>query len=175
MVREKDKGKGIGDQGKKGGGTGGQIGEGSAKRKRDVRIGPDTPYGECRERLTGFGGLLGLVMMLFVGFEPGGVKVNIDTTVTTVYGKIEGARRFVVMRIRKAEKAGETGVLFEEEKYTYRVFGTSLRGRRRRVIEEYDQRAEVESCIGESQREGIAAIASRKFQSNHAYFQMVML
>jgi hypothetical protein len=43
------------------------------------------------------------------------------------------------------------------------------------VISEYDLRADVENLIGESQREGLLAIPSKRFQSNMAFFQIVML
>jgi hypothetical protein len=43
------------------------------------------------------------------------------------------------------------------------------------VIEEYDKRADCENLIGESKREGLAAIPSFKFATNYAYFQVVML
>ena len=87
--------------------------------------------------------------------------------------------RFVVMRILK-EKDEENNMveqlnLFGEKKYKYRVFATSLSWKIHTVIRKYDKRADVENLIGESQREGILAIPSRRFLSNHAYFQIVML
>jgi len=83
--------------------------------------------------------------------------------------------RFVGMRIRKDSGDDPQLLLIEEEAYTYRVFVTNLRGKAHHGIAEYDQRADVENCIGEAQREGILAIPSKRFQSNHAYFQMVLL
>ncbi len=83
--------------------------------------------------------------------------------------------RFVVMRIRKDQKGDRQLQLFEEDKYVYRVFVTSLSLKPHNVIARYDKRADVENSIGEAQREGILAIPSKKFQSNHAYFQIVML
>lgn len=83
--------------------------------------------------------------------------------------------RFVVMRIRKDQKGDRQLQLFEEDKYVYRVFVTNLSLRPHNVIARYDKRADVENSIGEAQREGILAIPSKKFQSNHAYFQIVML
>ena len=65
--------------------------------------------------------------------------------------------------------------LFKEDLYVYRVFVTNLSRKPHNVIAEYDKRADVENSIGEAQREGILAIPSKKFQSNHAYFQIVML
>jgi len=42
----------------------------STAARRPVRITPETPYGECSERLTAFGGLLALVKFLdLLGFE----------------------------------------------------------------------------------------------------------
>ena len=52
---------------------------------------------------------------------------------------------------------------------------TNLSLKPHNVIAGYDKRADVENSIGEAQREGILAIPSKKFQSNHAYFQIVML
>jgi hypothetical protein len=83
--------------------------------------------------------------------------------------------RFVVMRIAKEEKGERQLVLLEDEEYVYRVFATNLCGKPHEVIADYDKRADVENSIGEAQREGVLAIPSRKFQSNHAYFQIVML
>lgn len=87
--------------------------------------------------------------------------------------------RFVVMRILK-EKDEESNTveqlnLFGEKKYKYRVFATSLSWKTHTVIRKYDKRADVENLIGESQREGILAIPSKRFLSNHAFFQIVML
>lgn len=83
--------------------------------------------------------------------------------------------RFVVMRIAKEEKGERQLVLLEDESYVYRVFATNLCGKPHKIIAEYDRRADVENSIGEAQREGVLAVPSRKFQSNHAYFQIVML
>ena len=84
--------------------------------------------------------------------------------------------RFVVMRIPKEEGAkGEQLKLHEDDRYTYRIFGTSLKGKPHVVIEQYDKRADSENLIGEAKREGLEAIPSAKFASNYAYFQLVML
>ena len=55
-------------------GTAKRSGRQGASRKaegvRPGRITPETPYGECSERLTAFGGLLALVKFLdLLGFE----------------------------------------------------------------------------------------------------------
>jgi hypothetical protein len=48
----------------------GRNGDGKADAPRRTMITPDTPYGECSERLTAFGGLLALVKFLdLLGFE----------------------------------------------------------------------------------------------------------
>lgn len=65
--------------------------------------------------------------------------------------------------------------LFEDDRYTYRIFCTSLSGKPHKVIAEYDKRADVENLVGEAKREGLEAIPSAKFKNNYAYFQMVML
>jgi len=85
------------------------------------------------------------------------------------------ACRFVAMRIEKDKRGDRQLALLEEENYVYRVFVTNLQLRPHNVIVRYDKRADVENSIGEAQREGILAIPSKKFQSNHAYFQIVML
>jgi hypothetical protein len=59
--------------------------------------------------------------------------------------------------------------------YVYRVFVTNEPGRPPTVIDAYDQRADAEHLIGEAQREGVLAIPSKRFQSHHAFFQLVML
>jgi hypothetical protein len=65
--------------------------------------------------------------------------------------------------------------LFEDDRYTYRIFCTSLRGKPHKIIAEYDKRADVENLVGESKREGLEAIPSAKFKNNYAYFQIVMM
>ena len=87
----------------------------------------------------------------------------------------ERACRFVVMRIRKDQMGDRQLKLLDSENYVYRVFVTSDLRWPHLVIEDYDQRADVENLIGEAQREGILAIPSRSFQTHHAFFQIVML
>ena len=81
--------------------------------------------------------------------------------------------RFVAMRIRQ-DQVGDRQLRLLEN-YVYRVFVTNVPGRPHAVIEEYDQRADVENLIGEAQREGVLAIPSKRFQAHHAFFQLVML
>jgi len=85
--------------------------------------------------------------------------------------------RFVVMRIPKEQKDGKPvqQVLFEEDRFTYRVFCTNKAGPAHKVIAEYDKRADVENLVGEAKREGLDAIPTGKFKSNYAFFQLVML
>jgi hypothetical protein len=89
------------------------------------------------------------------------------------------AYRFVAMRIAKdKEKTSGKAVqceLFEEDRYTYRVFCTNLSARAHAVIADYDKRADVENLVGEAKREGLDAIPSSKFKNNYAFFQIVML
>jgi len=89
------------------------------------------------------------------------------------------ACRFVVMRIPKDKNAAVGQAiqceLFEDDRYTYRIFCTSLSTKPHKVIAEYDKRADVENLVGESKREGLDAIPSAKFKTNYAYFQVVML
>ena len=87
--------------------------------------------------------------------------------------------RFVVMRI-PIESAVTSGqgiqlALFEDDRYKYRIFCTSLQRKAHEVIREYDKRADVENLVGEAKREGLDAIPSSRFKSNYAYFQIVML
>ncbi len=87
--------------------------------------------------------------------------------------------RFVAMRIPKEldvdSREPVQFELFEDDRYTYRIFCTSLRGKPHQVIAEYDHRADVENLIGEVKREGLQAIPSAKFKNNYAFFQVVML
>jgi len=86
--------------------------------------------------------------------------------------------RFVAMRIPKhtgTKGAAVQWELFEDDRYTYRIFCTTRQGKPHTVIEEYDKRADVENLIGEAKREGLAAIPSKKFKNNYAWFQLVML
>jgi hypothetical protein len=89
------------------------------------------------------------------------------------------ACRFVVMRIPKdkAKKPGQAiqCELFEDDRYTYRIFCNNLSGKAHEVIAEYDRRADVENLVGEAKREGLDAIPSGKFKNNYAFFQIVML
>lgn len=87
--------------------------------------------------------------------------------------------RFVAMRVPKDLKtppgAAVQCELFEDDRYTYRIFCTSRKAEPHKVIAEYDKRADVENLVGESKREGLEAIPSAKFKNNYAYFQVVML
>ncbi len=85
------------------------------------------------------------------------------------------ACRFVVMRIPKEEKGYRQLSLFKDHEYAHRVFVTDLTWKPHIVIKKYDIRANVENSIKEAQHEGILAIPSRRFLSNHVYFQIVML
>jgi hypothetical protein len=89
----------------------------------------------------------------------------------------EQACRFVVMRISKECEIGnqDQSELFEEDRYTYRIFCTTLGGKPHEVIETYDKRADVENLVGEAKREGLEAIPSGKFKNNYAFFQIAML
>lgn len=87
--------------------------------------------------------------------------------------------RFVAMRILKEQKLPSNQpqqcVLFQDDKYTYRIFCTSLAGPAHKVIANYDKRADVENLVGEAKREGLDMIPSAKFKNNYAFFQIVML
>ncbi|MBI5855121.1 MAG: IS1380 family transposase, partial [Nitrospirae bacterium] len=83
--------------------------------------------------------------------------------------------RFVVMRIRKDQMGNRQLKLLDAENDVYRVFVTNEHAHPHRIIDAYDQRADVENLIGEAQREGVLAIPSRRFQAHHAFFQIVML
>jgi hypothetical protein len=87
--------------------------------------------------------------------------------------------RFVVMRIPKELKQPSNQlkqcVLFEDDKYTHRIFCTNLAGKAHEVIAEYDKRADVENLVGEAKREGLDMVPSAKFKNNYVFFQIVML
>ena len=87
--------------------------------------------------------------------------------------------RFVAMRIpkdfNKPPNNQQQYVLFEDDRYTYRIFCTSLSGKAHKIIAKYDKRADVENLIGEAKREGLDMIPSAKFKNNYAFFQIVML
>ena len=84
------------------------------------------------------------------------------------------ACRFVASRERKKKQTGQMHLL-KEDNYVMRVFVTDLLLRPHHVIADYDTRASVEPLIGEAQREGLLAVPSKRFQSNHVFFQLVML
>jgi hypothetical protein len=83
------------------------------------------------------------------------------------------------MRIAKEQSSSPVpplqGELFEEDRYTYRVFCTNMRGKPHKIVAHYDKRADAENLIGEAKREGLEAIPSAKFKNNYAYLQIVML
>ena len=87
--------------------------------------------------------------------------------------------RFVAMRFPKDQEVSPDEPmqyeLFEDDRYTYRIFCTSLTKKAHKIIAEYDKRADVENLVGEAKREGLEAIPSAKFKNNYAYFQIVML
>jgi hypothetical protein len=83
--------------------------------------------------------------------------------------------RFVAMRIPKEDSEILQYELFENDRYTYRIFCTNLKGKPHKIIAQYDKRADAENLIGEAKREGLDAIPSAKFKNNYAYFQIVML
>ena len=86
--------------------------------------------------------------------------------------------RFVAMKIPKRIEKKDEAVqceLFEDDRYTYRMFCTTRLAKPHKVIEEYDKRADVENLVGEAKREGLEAIPSKKFKNNYAWFQLVML
>ena len=64
------------------------------------------------------------------------------------------AVRFVAMRIPlEATKAPHEQIqcmLFEEDRYKYRIFCTNLNGPAHKIIDEYDIRADVENLVGEA-------------------------
>jgi hypothetical protein len=91
------------------------------------------------------------------------------------------AHRFVAMRIPKEKLPGTSKSekhqieLFEDDRYKYRIFVTCLKHRPHKVINEYDGRADAENSVGETNREGVAAIPSAKFKNSYAFFFIVML
>jgi hypothetical protein len=89
------------------------------------------------------------------------------------------AFRFVAMRIPKEQsrssKQPQQCVLFEDDKYTYRIFCTSLAGPAHKVVGKYDKRADVENLVGEAKNEGLDMVPSAKFKNNYAFFQIAML
>ena len=82
--------------------------------------------------------------------------------------------RFVASRERKKKQDGQLNLLKEDD-YVVRCFVTDKTTRPHHVIADYDTRAGVEPLIGEAQREGLLAVPSKRFQSNHVFFQLVML
>lgn len=84
--------------------------------------------------------------------------------------------RFVAMRIPKEAQAKNVQQpLFDEDRFTYRVFCTNRHTPAHKAIAVYDRRADVENLIGEVKREGLDAIPSAKFNTNAAFFQLVLL
>ena len=91
----------------------------------------------------------------------------------------KAACRFVAMRIPKEDKRASGQPvqceLFEDDRYTYRIFCTSRSGKAHKVVVKYDKRADAENLVGEAKREGLDAIPSSRFKNNYAFFQIVML
>ena len=84
------------------------------------------------------------------------------------------ARRFVIMRI-KEENRQDRQLDLMDHGYLLRCFVTNLRGQPHAVIAHYDQRATIEASIKEAQQEGLLANPSRRFWSNQAFFQIILL
>lgn len=84
--------------------------------------------------------------------------------------------RFVALRMRKDpnDPKNQQGELFEDALYKYRIFVTSREAAPHRVIDEYDDRAGAEKLIDEVHREGLAAVPSKNFAHNRAFFQLAM-
>jgi hypothetical protein len=95
----------------------------------------------------------------------------------TVYQPIgwEEPCRFVAMRISKELQGERQFNVFDDDNYVHRIFATDLPYRPHMVIDQYDGRANVESCIKEAQCNGLLAIPSKSFLTNHVFFQIVML
>ncbi len=82
--------------------------------------------------------------------------------------------RFVASRERQKKKSGQMNLL-KEDHYVTRAFVTDKTTLPHNVIADYDTRASVEPLIGKAQREGLLTVPSKRFQSNHVFFQLVML
>ncbi len=82
--------------------------------------------------------------------------------------------RFVASRARKKRQDGQMNLL-KEDNYVTRCFATDKVTRLHHVTVDYDTRDSVEPLIGEAQREGLLAVPSKRFQSNHVFFLLVML
>ena len=100
MVKYKNSGKTGNEQG----GIGNKNSDRNTEAQRQTTITPETSYGECSERLT----------------------VNIDTTVVTVYGAIEGSRKGHNPKHR-GKKGLRPVLCFLEETREY-LCGTQRRG-----------------------------------------------
>lgn len=113
-------------------------------------------------RLGGYRMVLGILMLLFIGFQRLGhfAYVRYDT---------------MVCRMLRVAALPTVSTFWRYLQYVSRVFVTNAPGRPHAVIEDYDQRADAENLIGETQREGVLAIPSKRFQTHHAFFQTVML
>jgi len=89
------------------------------------------------------------------------------------------ALRFVALRYAEATQAAdevEQYQLFANNRYTYRVFVTSLQEPIHLVVAFYNGRAGAENLIKEANNDaGLAAHPSGRFDMNRNFFQMVML
>jgi hypothetical protein len=81
----------------------------------------------------------------------------------------------ILKELKHRSRQPQQYVLFEDDKYTYRIFCTNLAGPAHQIIADYDKRADVENLVGEAKREGLDMIPSAKFKNNYAFFQIVML
>ena len=166
-----------------------RIRKGFCKNRVKARkINASTPYETCTEQLSPFGGLLALIKFFDLvnfhkifdfAYQPTSRKPIEYNSCIYQPGGWKQPCRFVVMRIPKEQKKPSNQpqkcVLFEDDKYTYRIFCTNLAGKAHQVIAKYDKRANVENLVGEAKREGLDMIPSAKFKNNYAFFQIVML
>ena len=87
--------------------------------------------------------------------------------------------RFVAMRIPKELKAPRGRPvqceLFVDDRFTYRIFCTSLKSKPHKVIAKYDKRADVENLVGEAKRESLDAIPSALNQKTNCLCNAINL
>jgi hypothetical protein len=155
---------------------------GAGARKVDA----STLFETCTEQLSPFGGLLALIKFFdLVGFKE---IFNFCYIRPARDPKLGHYLMFVGILMLlfigfnrlpnyKAKQPGQARqcALFEDDRYTYRIFCTNLSGPAHKIIATYDKRADLENLIGEAKDEGLDAIPSAKFKTNYAFFQIVML
>jgi hypothetical protein len=64
----------------------------------------------------------------------------------------------ILKQLKQRSNQSQQCVLFEDDKYTCRIFCTKVAGPAHQVIAEYDKRADIENLVSDAKHEGLEMI-----------------